>query len=96
MNEWLGPGLLQVYKQERAVSSDATLPNISFLLASTSLQKALTPTNYAYISADCVNLWLPASDYYSSSYKIRIVERGLYFPFDIYQNTLQTPEKRKT
>lgn len=98
MNEWLAPGLLHVYTQEKrsSASTEQHLSNISFLLASGNFPaKAVTTANYAYISVACINLWLPVSDYSSSSYKVHTTECGLYFPFDTYQNTWQTPGKRK-
>jgi len=45
--------------KQRGASSDATLPNISSLLASGSFPaKVLTSASYAYISVDCVDLFV--------------------------------------
>lgn len=96
MNEWLIPGLLQVHRQERRSEFRCNTAKISFLFASGNLPaEVLTPANYAYISVDCVNLWLPVSDYYSSRYKVHIAEHGLYFPFDTYKIHGELQEKEK-
>lgn len=89
------PHLLQVYKQENT-SSDATLPNIPFLLASGNFpEKAVTPADYDYIVVDCVNLWLPAP-HYSYSYKAQTAECSLYLQFNRHKILGKVQAKGKT